>query len=177
MKITVVANPEHPGQGILSYQPSSGPLRTMACAIGRSGISANRVEGDGTTPAGTLPLLRILYRPDRLDAPKTQLPMAALSPDDIWCDDKNHPLYNQQAKRPLETTYEDLWREDHLYDIIGVLDYNLPPAIPGLGSCIFLHVARDSYGPTAGCVALALPDLLELLAACRPGDSLDVRLP
>jgi L,D-peptidoglycan transpeptidase YkuD (ErfK/YbiS/YcfS/YnhG family) len=33
----------------------------------------------------------------------------------------------------------------------------------GQGS-IFLHVARPDYAPTEGCVALALPDLLRILA-------------
>lgn len=176
MKITVIANPDKPGQGLLSFQPDAGPRREMPCAIGRNGISAHRTEGDGTTPAGLLPILRILYRPDRLSAPKTRLPVAPLSPDDIWCDDKTHPLYNQQVKQPFPATHEELWREDRLYDIVGVLDYNLTPAVPGVGSCIFLHVAREGYAPTAGCVALALPDLITLLAECSPGDSLDVQL-
>ena len=34
----------------------------------------------------------------------------------------------------------------------------------GRGSAIFLHVARPDFAPTEGCVALALPDLLRLLA-------------
>jgi L,D-peptidoglycan transpeptidase YkuD (ErfK/YbiS/YcfS/YnhG family) len=39
---------------------------------------------------------------------------------------------------------------------------------------VFIHVARPDYAPTAGCVALALPDLLALLRDCAPGDRIVV---
>jgi NADH dehydrogenase len=54
------------------------------------------------------------------------------------------------------------------------LGHNDDPPIPGLGSAIFLHVARPDYTGTEGCVALALPDLLQLLTALRPNDALQV---
>ena len=49
-------------------------------------------------------------------------------------------------------------------DIVGVLGWNDTPVKRGMGSAIFLHVARSDYGPTEGCVALALPDLRRVLA-------------
>ncbi|MGI9405549.1 MAG: L,D-transpeptidase family protein, partial [Hyphomicrobiaceae bacterium] len=58
---------------------------------------------------------------------------------------------------------ERLWREDHLYDIVGVLSFNRLPRVQGAGSAIFLHAARPKYLPTAGCVAVAMPDLIRLL--------------
>ncbi len=61
-----------------------------------------------------------------------------------------------------ELGHEELWRGDRLYDFIGVLDYNLRPAVRGRGSAIFFHVATDDLGPTAGCVALRLRDLARL---------------
>jgi L,D-peptidoglycan transpeptidase YkuD (ErfK/YbiS/YcfS/YnhG family) len=42
--------------------------------------------------------------------------------------------------------------------------------VPGKGSAIFLHLAREDYAPTQGCVALARADLLAALAQARPGD-------
>ena len=65
---------------------------------------------------------------------------------------------------PHEARCEELWRQDRLYDVIGVLGWNDAPVERGLGSAIFLHVAQPDYGPTEGCVALALPDLLQVLA-------------
>lgn len=61
-----------------------------------------------------------------------------------------------------------------MYDVIVVIGHNDDPPAPGLGSAVFLHVARPDYAPTEGCVALALPDLLTVLAQARPGDALVV---
>ena len=54
-------------------------------------------------------------------------------------------------------------------DAIVILGHNDDPPRPGAGSAIFLHVARDDYAPTQGCVALARPDLLTLLRGAGPG--------
>ena len=48
-----------------------------------------------------------------------------------------------------------------------ILGHNDDPPVPGLGSAIFLHVAKDGYAPTEGCVALSREDLLALLALAR----------
>ena len=52
-----------------------------------------------------------------------------------------------------------------MYDVIGVLGWNDAPVQRGRGSAIFLHVARPDYAPTEGCIALALADLRQVLAA------------
>jgi L,D-peptidoglycan transpeptidase YkuD (ErfK/YbiS/YcfS/YnhG family) len=57
-----------------------------------------------------------------------------------------------------------MWREDRLYDFVGVLDWNLVPRVRGRGSAIFLHLSRSDFAPTAGCVALQPGDLRRLLA-------------
>ncbi len=58
-----------------------------------------------------------------------------------------------------------LWREDGLYDVVGVLGWNDAPVQRGRGSAIFLHVARPDFAPTEGCVALSLTDLRAVLEA------------
>lgn len=147
--------------GILIY----GGLR-FRCALGKGGVKpeADKREGDGATPLGRYPIRQLLYRPDRIDAPQTRLPLQALTPQDGWCDDPADPAYNRPVPLPYAASHETLWRADHVYDVIGVLGHNDDPPVPGLGSAIFLHVARPDYGGTEGCVALALPDLLALLA-------------
>jgi L,D-peptidoglycan transpeptidase YkuD (ErfK/YbiS/YcfS/YnhG family) len=142
--------------------------RRYRCAIGRGGIGTAKREGDGVTPAGAWPLRRLLYRPDRLAAPAGALAAQALRPDDGWCDDPDDEAYNCQVTLPHAARHEELWRQDGLYDVIVVLGYNDDPIVPGRGSAIFLHVARPDYGPTEGCVALALNDLLAVLAQCGP---------
>jgi L,D-peptidoglycan transpeptidase YkuD (ErfK/YbiS/YcfS/YnhG family) len=139
-------------------------LRCRA-AIGRAGVARHKQEGDGGTPTGTLRLMRVLYRADRLRAPACAVPVEPIGPDDGWCDDPISPAYNRMVRLPFAARHEVLWRGDALHDIVGVLDWNLSPVIAGNGSAIFVHVATPDYAPTAGCVALAKPDLLACLAA------------
>lgn len=134
-------------------------------ALGQAGIVAAKREGDCGTPAGYLPLRRVLYRADRLAPPRTVLPVEPIAPDDGWCDDPAHPDYNRMIRLPHPARHEALWRADGLYDIVGILGWNDAPVALGRGSAIFLHVARAEYPPTEGCVALALPDLLAALKA------------
>ena len=138
--------------------------RRFACAIGASGVRSNKCEGDGVTPAGRFLLRRVLYRPDRLAPPRTALPIAPLDPRDGWCDDPGHPLYNQPLRLPHTARHEELWRTDHVYDLIVILGHNDAPVVPGAGSAVFLHVAQPDYAPTAACVAVAAGDLLTILA-------------
>lgn len=140
--------------------------RRVRCALGRTGIRSEKKEGDGATPAGRFPLRRVLYRADRLPAPETGLPVQALGPDDGWCDDPADPAYNKHVKRPFAGHYEKLWRDDQVYDVLVELGHNDDPPTPGLGSAVFLHVARPDYETTEGCVALQMEDLLALLARC-----------
>lgn len=148
---------------------------TVACALGHGGIRQDKREGDGATPAGLLPLRRVLYRADRLARPNTRLPVSTIGPADGWCDDPEDPAYNRPVRLPHPGRSERLWREDGLYDLIAVLGHNDAPVLPGRGSAIFLHVAAPGYAPTEGCVALARDHLEALLAEATPGDQLHVR--
>lgn len=140
------------------------PGHGAACALGRAGIVADKREGDGGTPAGLLPLRRVLYRADRVERPPTALPLARLGRADGWCDDPADPAYNRLVGLPHRARCEALWRDDRLYDVVVVLGHNDDPVVAGRGSAIFMHVASPGYGATEGCVALALGDLLRLLA-------------
>ncbi len=134
-------------------------------ALGRGGVRRNKQEGDGATPEALLPIRQVLYRADRLPRPACAVPVEPLTPTEGWCDDPAHPDYNLKVVLPHPAHHEALWRPDGVYDVIGVLGWNDAPVVPGRGSAIFLHVARPNYAPTEGCVALALPDLLALIAA------------
>lgn len=148
--------------------------RALRCALGAGGVTRAKREGDKATPAGRFPLRRVLYRPDRLAPPRTALPVAPIRPEDGWCDAPDDARYNRPVTLPYPASHERLWREDGLYDIVVVLGYNDDPPRAGKGSAIFLHVARPGYAPTEGCVALARPDFEAVLAACGPGDSIEV---
>jgi len=133
-------------------------------ALGRGGVCSDKVEGDGATPRALLPLRRVLYRADRGPTPHTTVPVEPIAPFDGWCDDPPHRDYNRAVTLPHDGRHEALWRDDGLYDIVGVLGWNDAPTVRNRGSAIFLHVARPDYAPTEGCVALAVADLRALLA-------------
>lgn len=159
----------------------SGLLRAgrlhKRCALGRSGVRRDKVEGDGATPAGCFALRRVLYRPDRVAPPETALDTRPLRPEDGWCDDPKDAAYNRPVTLPYPASTEAMWREDELYDVVIILGHNDDPPVTGQGSAIFMHVARSGYAPTEGCVALALPDLLAVLRHCAPGDRVCISAP
>lgn len=150
---------------------SGNPVR---CAVGRSGYTVAKEEGDGGTPVGTWPVRQVFFRSDRLSEPTTGMDVVALSPDDGWCDDPADPLYNCAVKLPYKGRHETLWRVDHVYDIIVVLGYNDDPVLPGKGSAIFMHLARPDFSPTEGCVAVTLGDLHAILQQLGPGSVIEI---
>lgn len=157
-QIRVRALPGNPTRGTLSIGASIYP-----CALGRSGISHRKREGDGATPAGSLPLIAVLYRTDRVSRPETLLPMRAIRADDGWCDAEHDPNYNRPVRRPYAVSHEAMWRDDALYDIVVILDWNLTKRAKRRGSAIFLHLARPGFRPTEGCVAVRRKDMLSIL--------------
>ncbi|MGA9012104.1 MAG: L,D-transpeptidase family protein [Acetobacteraceae bacterium] len=134
-------------------------------ALGRGGVRRDKQEGDGATPAGYLPLRRLLYRADRVRAPDCAMPAEPIAPSDAWCDDIRESDYNRMIRLPHDGHYEELWRQDGVYDVVGVLGWNDAPVQRGRGSAIFLHVARSDYSPTEGCIALSMGDLRQVLSA------------
>jgi L,D-peptidoglycan transpeptidase YkuD (ErfK/YbiS/YcfS/YnhG family) len=135
------------------------------CALGRAGIAAEKVEGDGTTPAGRFAIRRLFYRPDRVREIACAFPIQPMSPGDGWCDEPGDPAYNRLVTRPYPARHETLWREDDLYDLVLVIGHNDEPVVPGKGSAVFLHLAHADYRPTDGCIAFARADLIRLLGA------------
>ena len=150
--------------------------REVPCALGPTGAIAaeDKREGDGATPLGVWPIRRVLYRPDRVPAPITELLVEPLRETDGWCDDPADPAYNRPVTLPYPASTERMWREDELYDIVVILGHNDDPPVPGMGSAIFLHCAKRRYPPTQGCVALAREDLEALLTMAGPGDALAI---
>lgn len=156
------------------HVPHRGVLRcgdlVVPCIIGKAGVTADKREGDHKTPLGTHPLRRLHYRPDIYPTPPvTGLPARAMGPDDGWCDDPAHALYNRPVTRPFAASHERMWREDRVYDLVVEIGYNDDPPVAGRGSAIFLHLARPDGMGTEGCVALAAADMLKILAEIGPG--------
>lgn len=140
-----------------------GSLR-VACALGRTGLTSRKREGDGATPIGTVRPKRVYFRSDRMRRrPTTPLPLKPLRNSDGWCDAAGDRNYNRMVTHPYGASAERMWRDDRLYDVVIVTDHNERPRIQGLGSAIFFHIAREGYPPTEGCVAIAPCDMKKVL--------------
>ena len=149
--------------------------KTYRCATGKGGFSLDKREGDGATPLGIFPLRECLFRPDRQPQPETGLPTRPIAETDGWCDDPRSTQYNRPVQLPFAFSHEKLWRDEAVYDLIIPMGYNDENPIPGRGSAIFMHLAKPGYLGTEGCVALALPDLLQILPHLSPQSSIEIR--
>lgn len=145
-------------QGLLNYNDI-----TIPCCLGRSGLTDDKKEGDGATPVGSFKLLYGFHRQDRLVKPQSNLAFSGIQDDDGWCDAPENKHYNALVKLPFEASHEIMMREDRLYDICIVMDYNISPVVSGLGSAIFFHQTSPELKPTEGCVAIDPKHMQEIL--------------
>lgn len=144
-------------------------------AIGRNGRTAIKREGDGKTPITTMDILYGFNRGERTGALDTSLTMHRIRRTMLWCDDTNDPNYNRLVKAPFKPSHEEMQRQDGLYDICLVLDWNMTSCRRHLGSAIFMHMIRPGYEPTAGCIALHSRDMRRILPFLRKGRKIEVR--
>ena len=148
--------------------------------VGRGGVGPKQ-EGDGRSPEGVFELGPAFGYASELP-PELALPYEAMASGSVCVDDPASAYYNQildpdtlpeagpGAKdwTSFEAMRRDLAYGDDLYKWGVVVRYN-DSAVPGAGSCIFLHVWRGSESPTAGCTAMAEEDLLSLIGWMEPG--------
>jgi L,D-peptidoglycan transpeptidase YkuD (ErfK/YbiS/YcfS/YnhG family) len=157
-----------PGVGNPSRGWLTAPGLAIPVALGRGGVRANKREGDGGTPRGVFHPRRLWWRGDRNPRPKTALAVRPIAPDDAWCEDPENRHYNQPIRLARDSAGDRLTRTDHLYDFIVEIDHNTRPRTARRGSAVFLHLARDNFGPTAGCVAMSKSAMLRLLQRLGP---------
>jgi L,D-peptidoglycan transpeptidase YkuD (ErfK/YbiS/YcfS/YnhG family) len=148
-RLTIIKRAGHHQLGTLIVGQAS-----FVCALGRTGVSARKREGDGATPRGRLPLQRIFFRADRQPRLQGLLPITAINPTHAWCDDATDRRYNRLICLESGESEERLWRKDHVYDVVVALGWNHAPVRKGRGSAIFWHLARPGHPPTAGCIAV-----------------------
>jgi L,D-peptidoglycan transpeptidase YkuD (ErfK/YbiS/YcfS/YnhG family) len=120
---------------------------------GSDGITYQKREGDGKTPAGLYSFtLAFGLKSD----PGAYLNYRKITEDDYWIDDINSPLYNTWVNAkdtPGEYTSEHLIDHSPSYNYALNINYN-PECVPGLGSAVFLHCYNGS-GYTTGCIAIS----------------------
>ena len=145
---------------------------TFKCSIGRGGVTKQKIEGDHCTPIGTFKFEKIYYREDKLGKIDFAISSDRISDQDGWCDDPKNKFYNQFVKFPFDGSAEELFRKDDLYDIVCVINYNTKPIVPGKGSAIFLHICKDDFTPTEGCIAVKKEVLLKISQNIIPNSSI-----
>lgn len=169
-RLTVRAKPGDPSRGLLVAGGTVFP-----CALGRSGISSRKREGDGATPLGPMRLMSGYFRGDRVAGRRTRLAMKPVAADLGWCDSADDRNYNRPVRLPYAAGHETMRRDDHLYDYCLVLDWNIASRRRGLGSAIFFHLAKPGFPPTQGCVAVTEKVMARLLPRLTDRTILEVR--
>jgi len=144
------------------------------CTLGKAGIKKKIMEGDNITPKGIFKIIKIYYRPDKIKEIKTLIKKIKIKKNMGWCDDIKSRFYNQQIKLPAKCSHEKLYRNDNLYDLIAVLNYNIDPIIKNKGSAIFLHIAKNSYQETKGCIALKKKHLIEIISKIKKNTKIKI---
>ena len=157
----------------------------IAVVVGRNGLGQGRglvrldfdgapdkKEGDNRAPTGIFRLSSVFgYAPAR-SAAWVKLSYLALSKQIEGIDDPASRYYNKLVDRSKVAkidwrSSEQMQRDDVLYKWGVVVDHN-PAAIPGAGSCIFLHIWKSASAPTAGCTAMPESDLVTLMRWLNP---------
>jgi L,D-peptidoglycan transpeptidase YkuD (ErfK/YbiS/YcfS/YnhG family) len=138
--------------------------------LGRSGLSSDRREGDGTTPAGTFPIHPTMYGNEA--NPGVRFRYRRVRCGDWWDEDPSSPTYNSfqrvacGTRPPFAGNSEGMWQSPRAYPYLAVIEFNMRPVVPGRGSGIFLHAATGR--PTNGCISLRRNDLRHVLRWLRP---------
>jgi len=149
------------------WAPAAGP---WGARLGWNGLSANRREGDGTTPMGVFSIGPTMY--GNSPNPDVRYRYRRLACGDWWNEDPRSATYNSfqhvrcGTRPPFRTTTPGLWESKRAYRHFAVIQFNIHPVVPGRGSGIFLHAQTGRS--TNGCVSLPADKLVAALRWLRP---------
>ncbi len=147
----------------------------LKCASGKLGLSKSKKEGDLTTPKGIYKLGSLYYRKDRIKNLKCKIKKREIKKKLGWCDDINSKKYNKEIYFPFKYNAEKLFRKDNIYDIFIEIKYNCKPIIKGKGSAIFLHLCRNNYKKTKGCIALTKKDFMKIIPLINEKTKIEIK--
>src|SRR5574340_8835 len=158
---------------VIALEKKAGRWRKVLASqegvIGKNGFAppGEKREGDSRTPSGTFPLGTVFGYAASFP---TRMPYRQAGVDDLWIDDAAAPDYNRGGPRKTTqaASFERMRRDDDLYKLGIVVEYNTNPVIKGYGSAIFFHLWRGKGSATAGCIALAEEDLTKIVRWLDP---------
>ena len=143
------------------------------CAIGANGIKQNKKEGDSSTPSGVFSFGSIFYRKDRIPFINSSIKSIPIEKNMFWSDNPKSKYYNKLINFN-DKTCEILYKEDKTYDIFLVVNYNTKPILKHKGSAIFIHVAKNNFKPTKGCIALKKKEILKITKDLRSNSEIKI---
>ena len=151
----------------------------IPAVLGRNGLAWGRglatppldgpvkEEGDGRSPAGVFRIRGAFGYAPAADVPWIRLPYRQATAGLKCVDDHASARYNRLVDTAVEpqtwSRHEEMLRKDDLYRLGAVIGHNDDPTVSGGGSCIFLHAWGGPDRGTAGCTAVALPRLEDIL--------------
>ena len=124
-------------------------------------------EGDGCSPAGIFDLGPAFgYNAEE----GLKIKYMKTDGNDLCIDDPGSDYYNQFISTDTINindhdwkSFENMKRQDALYEYGVWVQYNSQDIRASYGSCIFLHVWRDDHSPTSGCTSMSRENILTLL--------------
>jgi L,D-peptidoglycan transpeptidase YkuD (ErfK/YbiS/YcfS/YnhG family) len=156
---------------------------TVPIVVGRTGVAWDgqlglaragepvKREGDGRSPAGMFPLDTAFGFDARQSVPWVRLPYVQLRTTTECVDDGRSVHYNTIVDRDgvprVDWTSSEKMRSIGQYEYGVHVAYNAPPT-PSRGSCIFLHICAGPESVTAGCTAMNVDALKELIGWLDP---------
>ncbi len=143
------------------------------CSLGINGLIESKTEGDKATPIGVFSLGNLYVRTDRIKKLKTHFKYLSISKKMAWSDEPNNKDYNKLININYDHK-ESFYRTDDIYNLILVINYNIEPITPHKGSAIFIHIAKNNYSSTQGCIGLSQVDFTEILLTLKPSDKIKI---
>ncbi len=164
--VTIVVGKNGMGWGV-GIVPTDSPAT-------RSPEDPVKKEGDGKSPAGAFRLsIAFGYAAQPLTGLK--LPYTPLTPTVECVDDTTSRFYNRIVDRAQVTpdwrSSEHMASEGEAYRWGAVIDHNANPPVPGVGSCVFMHIWGGPGVGTAGCTAMLQDQLEPILTWLDPAAS------
>jgi L,D-peptidoglycan transpeptidase YkuD (ErfK/YbiS/YcfS/YnhG family) len=131
-------------------------------------------EGDGKSPAGAFRISSAFGYADA--APKGwKMSYIRLTPTVECVDDTASHFYNRIVDRATVTpdwnSSEKMASAGTAYIWGAVIDHDANPPVPGVGSCVFMHIWAGAGHGTAGCTAMPQERLEPILAWLDPAKS------
>ncbi|MXV49789.1 L,D-transpeptidase family protein [Pedobacter sp. HMF7647] len=152
-------------------------LKDIPVIVGRSGLAwgksllktqntegKQKKEGDGNSPAGIFKLTGLFGYND-FDSKMNSLKVdtATYCVDDLKSKYYNRIVKTDTVKKEWNSA-ETMKLKDDEYKYGVFVAYNTSEIEPGKGSCIFMHIWKNSENPTSGCTAMTEENIIKLIS-------------